>query len=40
MRGSISMDEAFMLSHEDRSLINDIVKENYEDTKKAGLPLI
>ena len=40
MRGSISMDEAFMLSTEDREIINDIIKSNYEDTKKSGLPLI
>lgn len=40
MRGSISMDEAFMLSTEDREIINDIIKSNYEDTKKSGMPLI
>jgi hypothetical protein len=40
MRGSVSMDEAFMLSNEDRELISDIVKSNYENTKKSGLPLV
>jgi len=40
MRGSIGMDEAFMLSQDDISILNDIVKQNYEDTKKTGLPLI
>ena len=38
MRGSISLDEAFMLSSEDRQLIGDIIKENMETTKKSGLP--
>ncbi len=40
MRGSIGMDEAFMLCQDDISILNDIVKQNYEDTKKTGLPLI
>lgn len=40
MRGSIGMDEAFMLCQEDIGILNDIVKQNYEDTKKSGLPLI
>lgn len=40
MRGSVSMDEAFMLSNEDRELISDIVKSNYENTKKSGRPLV
>jgi hypothetical protein len=38
MRGSISLDEAFMLSAEDRALIGDIIKENMETTKKSGMP--
>lgn len=38
MRGGITIDEAFCLSPEDKLLINDIVKENLETTKKSGLP--
>ena len=38
MRGSITIDEGFYLSYEDRSLIGDIVKDNLETTKKSGLP--
>ena len=38
MRGSMTMDEAFQLSNEDRSLISDLVKENMETTKKTNLP--
>ena len=38
MRGGVTYEEAFNLSHEDKMLINDIVKENMETTKKSGLP--
>jgi hypothetical protein len=38
MRGSITLDEGFSLSFEDRELINDIIKQNLETTKKSGLP--
>ena len=38
MRGGLSFDEGFSLSFEDRLLINDIVKENLETTKKTQLP--
>tara|TARA_B100001059_G_scaffold217951_1_gene237693 strand:- start:284 stop:490 length:207 start_codon:yes stop_codon:yes gene_type:complete len=38
MRGGVTLDEGFNLSHEDRQLIADIVKENMETTKKSGLP--
>jgi hypothetical protein len=38
MRGGITIDEAYCLSYEDKQLINDIVKENLETTKKSGLP--
>ena len=34
MRGSVSLDEGFSLSHEDRTLIGDIIKDNMETTKK------
>ena len=38
MRGGVTMDEGYNLSHEDRMLIGDIVKENLETTKSSGLP--
>lgn len=38
MRGSISYDEAMMLSYGDREIINDIIKDNLETTEKSGLP--
>jgi hypothetical protein len=38
MRGSVTLDEGFYLTYEDRTLIGDIVKDNLETTKKSGLP--
>ncbi len=38
MRGGITYDEAMQMSQSERSIINDIVKENLETTKKSGLP--
>ena len=38
MRGSVTIDDGFYLTHEDRMLISDIVKENLETTKSSGLP--
>jgi len=38
MRGSVTLDEGFCLSFEDRQLINDIIKDNLETTKKTQLP--
>lgn len=38
MRGGVTYDEAMQLSTAERSIINDIVKENLETTKKSGLP--
>jgi hypothetical protein len=38
MRGGISYDHALQLSTTERSLINDIIKENLETTKKTQLP--
>jgi hypothetical protein len=36
MRGSISYDDSMMLSHDDRIIINNIIKENLESSKKSG----
>jgi hypothetical protein len=38
MRGALSYNEASQLSAIDRELINKIIKENMETTKKSGLP--
>lgn len=38
MRGGLSYDEAIMLSQQERELVNTIIKENLEATKKSGLP--
>jgi len=38
MRGGLSYDHAMQLSVQERKLINEIIKENLETTKKSGLP--
>ena len=38
MRGSISYDDAIMLSYDDRHIISKIIKHNLETTEKSGLP--
>jgi hypothetical protein len=38
MRGGVTYDEAMQMCQADRGLINEIVKENLETTKKSGLP--
>lgn len=38
MRGSITYDDAVLLSFEDRNIINKIIKDNLETTKESGLP--
>ena len=40
MRGSISIEQAWQLSLDDRSMIMDIVEQNIERTKESGLPLL
>ena len=37
MRGSLSIEEAFQLDYEDRSLMFTLIEENLETTKKTGL---
>lgn len=37
MRG-LSYQEAIMLSHEERQIVGEIIKDNLETTKKSGLP--
>jgi len=38
MRGGVTYDEAIQMSQVERGIINEIVKENLETTKKSGLP--
>lgn len=38
MRGSITYDDAVMLSYQDREIISKIIKDNLETTKESGLP--
>jgi hypothetical protein len=38
MRGGLSYSEGMNLSSQERELVNSIVKENLETTKKSGLP--
>jgi hypothetical protein len=38
MRGGVTYNEAMQMGQTDRNLINNIVKENLETTKKSGLP--
>lgn len=37
MRGGIGYNEAMYLGHEERMIINDIIKENLDTTKRTGL---
>jgi hypothetical protein len=37
MRGGITLDEGFMLSFDDRTMISELIKENLETTKKTGM---
>lgn len=37
MRGGITYNEVMNLSHQERTLIGEIIKENLETTKKTGL---
>jgi hypothetical protein len=38
MRGGLTYSEGMNLSSQERGLINALVKENLETTKKSGLP--
>lgn len=41
MRGGVSAHELLhVYSAEDRAIMNDIIKNNIENTKKSGLPLL
>jgi hypothetical protein len=38
MRGSISYEDAVMLSYDDRVIINKIIESNLETAEKSGMP--
>ena len=38
MRGSVTLEEGFAMSHSDRDMINSLIKENLETTKNTGMP--
>lgn len=38
MRGGVTYEEAMQMSQVERDIIDDIVKDNYETTKKSGMP--
>ena len=38
MRGAVSVSEVMMMSYEEREIVNGIIKDNLETTKKSGLP--
>jgi hypothetical protein len=38
MRGGVTYSEGMNMSYQERDIINDIIKENLETTKKSGLP--
>jgi len=41
MRGSVAAEDLFWrYTHEDRQIINDVIKDNIETTNKTGLPII
>ena len=40
MRGGITIDQAYMLSHNDQKLIANVIKDNIKNTEKSGLPLL
>lgn len=40
MRGGINLNEAYMLTHEDREIITEIIKENIQITKDSQMPFI
>lgn len=38
MRGGLTYQDAMALSPAERKIVNDIIKDNMETTKKSGLP--
>jgi|LWDU01.1.fsa_nt_gi hypothetical protein len=40
MRGSITIEQAWQLSIDDRSMIMDLIEQNIERTKESGIALL
>jgi len=40
MRGSVTIDQAFMLGHTDFEILKKIIDENVENMKKTKMPLL
>jgi hypothetical protein len=38
MRGGLSYSDALNLSFEEKQAVNEIIKDNIENTKKSGMP--
>lgn len=38
MRGGLTIEQAYLLTNDDREIISNIIKENLETTKESGLP--
>lgn len=38
MRGGVTVSESYLLTYEDRKLINKLIEKNLEVTKESGLP--
>lgn len=38
MRGSITIEQVYNLTYDDRTIISKIIEDNLETTKKSGLP--
>lgn len=38
MRGGLSYDDSMLLSKSEREIVNEIIKDNLETTKKSKLP--
>jgi len=38
MRGSVTLEQAYMMSYEEREIVSNIVKDNLKATKQSGLP--
>jgi len=38
MRGSVSVEQSYQLSQEDREIMSKIIEENLETAQKTGLP--
>ena len=38
MRGGLTYEDAMLLSDDERTMVNNLIKENLETTKKSGMP--